>query len=216
MAFQTVCISFTLESGGEEIGHAVAEQLGFRYVDEEIITRAAHLAQVEPEVVAASEEKQSLLQRLLELLSSAQVVIDPESLAAGHPVDSFQPPAFVPISSDDLRILIRAAIHEVGRIGNAVIVAHAASMALAGKPGVLRVLITAPDETRIQRLAQAKMIMPADAGFAISESDSGRSSYFRTFYKIPVELPTHYDLVLNTEVLSQQQAATLIVAAARS
>jgi len=35
---------------------------------------------------------------------------------------------------------------------NAVIVAHAASMALSGREGMLRVLITASPEVRIQRL----------------------------------------------------------------
>src|SRR5437868_8368582 len=112
MKFQTVCISFTQESAGERIGQAVAAALGYRFVDEEIIFKAADLAGVEPERVAAAEQKQPFLQRLLEILSSAHLTVDP--LVRSEPARSSA------ASSDELRDMIRAAIHEVGRIGKAV------------------------------------------------------------------------------------------------
>ena len=49
--------------------------------------------------------------------------------------------------SDELRNLIRMAIEETAERGNVVIVAHAASHALAGRYDVLRVLVTASAET---------------------------------------------------------------------
>src|SRR5262249_30953715 len=66
MGFRVVCISRTTAAGGEDVGQAVAQQLGFRYVDEQIIRRAAQHAQVDPVLVAKSEHHQPLLQRLLE------------------------------------------------------------------------------------------------------------------------------------------------------
>src|SRR5262245_12923002 len=69
MPAQTVCISRTHAALGEEIGTLVAEQLGFRYVDEQVIERAARLAQVDPKLVAKVEERQPLLQRLTEKLA---------------------------------------------------------------------------------------------------------------------------------------------------
>jgi cytidylate kinase len=89
-------------------------------------------------------------------------------------------------------------------------------MALAGSPGVLRVLVTAPDETRRDRLAQDQTLTAAEAADILFKSDEGRRNYFRTFYKLTQELPTHYDIVLNTEVLTPGQATALIVLAARS
>ena len=41
MGVRAVCISRTVAAGGEEVGKGVAETLGFRYVDEEIITIVA-------------------------------------------------------------------------------------------------------------------------------------------------------------------------------
>jgi cytidylate kinase len=88
-------------------------------------------------------------------------------------------------------------------------------MALAGKPCVLRLLVTAAEETRRDRLAQDGTRTAAEAAEIISESDQGRSNFFRTFYKLEQELPTHYDTVLNTDVLTPEQVTALIVSAAR-
>jgi hypothetical protein len=61
MGFRVVCISRTSAAGGENVGHEVARRLGFRYVDEQIIERAAQRAQVDPALVAATEHRQPLL-----------------------------------------------------------------------------------------------------------------------------------------------------------
>jgi hypothetical protein len=217
MGFRVVCISRTTAAGGENVGDAVAQRLRFRYVDEQIIERASQLAQVDPKLVEAAEHRRPLLQRLLDKLAMAHDLAGPVSLATGVPLDAFAPsPVGYQAIPEDLRVLIRAAIHEVATVGQAVIVAHAASMALAGMEGVLRVLVTASPATRAHRLAVAQGISADDAATAIAKSDRERQAYFREFYKITDELPTQYDLVINTDVLTPQQAVEVIIAAAQS
>jgi len=217
MSVRVVCISRTIAAGGEAIGHQVAARLGFRYVDEQIIKKAAEQAQVDPVLVAATEHPQPLLQRLIDRLSMATALVGPVSLATGVPLDIFAPtPTGYRAMPDDLRLLIRAAIHEVARAGQVVIVAHAASMALAGSEALLRVLVTASAHTRAARLAAAQDISVADAAVQVAASDRERREYFRHFYKIKEELPTHYDLVINTDALTAEQAVELIVAAAQA
>ena len=48
----------------------------------------------------------------------------------------------------------------------------------------------------------------------MKDSDAGRRDYLRRFYNVDNELPTHYDLVVNTDALSVEQAAELISRAA--
>ena len=215
MGFNVVCISRTLAAGGEVIGQAVAQRLGYRYVDEEIVTKAAQKAQVDPHIVAAAEHKRPLLQRLLDALASAQGLADPMATASGLPLEFFYQPAPLQprATPDDLRALIRATIIEVASAGDAVIVAHAASMALAGHESVLRVLVTASPETRARRMAAGEGISESDAGVAVAASDRERRDYFRQFYKLKEEQPTRYDIVLNTDVLTPEQTVSLIVAA---
>ena len=48
----------------------------------------------------------------------------------------------------------------------------------------------------------------------MSTIDAGRADYLKRFYGISEELPTHYDLVVNTDAVSVEQAAELISLAA--
>src|SRR5262245_25983222 len=80
MQSRVVCISATDAASGASVGRRVAGSLGFRYVDEQIVTRAAELAQVAPAVVAAAEKRQPLLQRIIDKLAAAQDMIGPVAL----------------------------------------------------------------------------------------------------------------------------------------
>src|SRR5262249_56011940 len=122
MAFGVICISRTAAAGGEDIGQTVAQQLGFRYIDEQIITRAAQQAQVDPALVEAAEHRQSLMQRLMDKLALAGDLAGPMSLATGVPVDAFVPGAAgYHATPDDLRVVIRAAIHAIAHAPHALL-----------------------------------------------------------------------------------------------
>jgi cytidylate kinase len=202
---------------GEAIGNLVAQRLDFRYVDEQVIQRAAHLAQVDPKLVAAVEQRQPLLRRVLDKLTAARGLVGPAAIALGVPVSgAFDDPHAHRGSADDLRILIQAAIHEIADQGRAVILAHAASMALAERRDVVRVLITASDATRAERLAATNGLAAEAAAAEIAASDRNRRDYFQRFYDVAEELPTHYDLVINTDVLAPDHAADAIACIVRA
>jgi hypothetical protein len=212
MAARVVCISRTIAALGEEIGSLVAERLSFRYVDEQVIERAARLAQVDPKLVEAAEHRQSLLRSLFGKLSAARDLIGPATLAVAAP--GFPKRPGYQATPEDLRLLIRAAIDELAREGQAVIVAHGASMTLATRADVVRVLVTASAETRARRLTVSRGLTAKAAGEAVASSDRNRRDYFRRFYELQEE-PTHYDLVVNTDVLTPEHAADVIVCAAQ-
>ena len=217
MAAQVVCISRTHAALGEEIGDLVAERLSFRYVDEQVIERAARLAQVDPKLVEAAEQRQPLLRGLMEKLAAARDLVGPATLAFGVPVAAvFSEHERYRGTPDDLRLLIQATIQEIASDGRAVIVAHAASMTLATRTDVVRVLVTASAETRARRLVAAQGIALEAAAAVVATSDRSRRDYFRRFHDIAQELPTHYDVVVNTDVLAPEQAAEVIVCAARA
>src|SRR5262245_24428374 len=118
------------------------------------------------------------------------------------------------VRSHDLRALIRETVVETAGKGDVVIVAHAASFALGDRDDVLRVLITAPPEVRTARLAEARGVDRGEAAKELKRSDEARASYIKSFYGIDHELPTHYDLVLNTQNLDRAAAAEIIIHAA--
>lgn len=205
MSRSVVCISHASGAGGEEVGRGVAERLGFLFVDEELIARAAARGGIDPETVADEERRKPMFARLLDYLAEGGAGV---LATAPTALRTDEPP------SEAVRAFIRDAIHEVAKRGNTVIVAHAGSYAVGAGPEVLRVLITAPRETRSKRFAAANGLSDDEAGRAIKRSDSARVDYLKRFYGVGQEHPTHYDLVINTDTLSAEQASTLIVQAA--
>ncbi len=204
MASKAVSISRTLGAHGEEVGRLVATELGFRYVDNEIINKAAERAGVSPDAVAGNEKTQSLLTRILEAIAKAP--LEPEMMVAQaeHPVN-------LTSAYEDL---IEQVIVETAQHGNVVILAHGASIPLAKVSGVFRVLVTASKSTRIERVAAEQDLDEKQAKKTVEESDKERERYFERIYELNRELPTHYDLVVNTDVLSTEQAARIISHAA--
>ncbi len=204
MTSRIISVSRSLGAGGEEVGRTVAKELGFRYADEEIIVEAAQKAGVSPETVAQAEHTPGLITRILE--SMARFPIDPES----WPARVMLPPA-----SPGYETLIVRVVQETAKEGAVVIVAHGASIPLAGTGGLLRVLVTGSPAARAERLAREAGMGKTEARKAVDESDRQRRGYLRRFYDLRQELPTHYDLVVNTDVLAAPLAARLVVIAAR-
>lgn len=185
----------------------MARLLGFRLIDQDIVTRAAVEAGVDKDVIADVEQRKSVLVRLIEGLG-------PAGMAAGYGIAPAAIHGHGQPATDELRGLIQSVIEETAAAGEAVIVAHAASLALAEHDDVLRVLVTASPHTRGRRLAAALGVSETEAARTVKQSDAGRADYIKRFYRINSELPTHYDLVINTDRLAPEHAAQLIAQAA--
>jgi cytidylate kinase len=202
-----VCISHASGAGGEEVGRLVAERLGFLCVDEEIVASAAVKGGIGAAEVADEERRKSLVVKVLGAMARG----GGEAWAFGGtvPLRSGEE-----LNSDDIQALIRETIEQTAARGNAVIVAHAASHAISPGPAVLRVLVTASPQTRAARVSDAEGRDQAGTARALKDSDSGRADYLKRFYDVGEELPTHYDLVFNTDTLSVERVAELVAQAA--
>ena len=77
-------------------------------------------------------------------------------------------------------------------------------------------LVTAPPEARARQLLVENGLDDDRADKRIRTVDLARADYLKRFYGVDRELPTHYDLVVNTETLDPERAADLaVVEAAR-
>ena len=203
LARQAICISHATGADGETVGRAVAERLGFRYVDDDVIAEAAEWAELDPALVADAERRRPLAARLLGRMGgqSSSTRLPTGETSRGLPSDA------------DLRHLISEALRTFADAGSVVIVAHAASFALAGRD-VLRVLVTATPETRAKRIGEARGIDERNAAKVVKDEDAGRADYLKRFYGVERELPTQFDVVVNTDTLTPARAADIVVTAA--
>jgi cytidylate kinase-like protein len=216
LRYDVVCITSELGAGSEPVGRALADRLGFRYFDDEIIALASEKAGIDSTVVAGAEHHSSLLSRLMDVLLTPPMHVDRILPITGDgPYYSRENPPPVRVPQETLRRLIQAAIVEIADRGTAVVVAHGASIVLRGRDDVLRLHVTASPETRAERLRRAgKLLSPDDAERAVTESDRERQRYLKRSFDIDRELPTHYDLVINTDALGVEQAVGAVAAAA--
>ena len=203
LPYTVICISRVTGSGGDEIGRLVAEELGFLYVDDEIIARAAEKGGVSPSDVADAQRRKSLLHRVLDSLGSD---LGAEASALSQP-----PPE---LRDDSLQRLVVDVVEELAGQGNVVIAAHGASFVLAGVPDVLRVHVTASPEVRSERVSASAGLDRKASVKSIRDSDRSRTDYLSRFYAIESEQPTHYDVVLNTDRLRTTDAAEIVARAA--
>ena len=202
MTASTITVAWTDGAHGEPIARELASQLGFRFLNEEIVERAAHHAGVGPSTISSVEHRESLAARILRSLSSLQLA----------EVGAYAP--YVPDETPAYREVIKHVVRAAGREGSIVIGLHGAGVTLAGTPGLLRVFVTAPRDVRVRRLIEETAVAEKDARAAVEKTDAARRDYFRRFFNIDEERPTQYDLVVNTAVVSVDVTVRTILAAA--
>ena len=168
-----------------------------------MIEQAGEWAELAPAFVADAERRKPLMDRVFGRLADrpSTPLLPTGQAGRSLPTDA------------DLQLLIKQVLASLADEGSVVIVAHAASFALAGQD-VLRVFVTASTETRAQRVAAAKDIDLRAAARVLKEEDANRADYLKRFYGVEREQPTHYDLVVNTDVLTPERAVGTVLAAA--
>jgi len=208
MNTRVVSISRQVGSGGEEVARQTAQRLGFRYIDYQVIQTAAREAGVSPETVSEAEHSPSLLTRILEALARNPSM---PVAAWADPVPLATSPLY---TSTDYRTFIESVIRDVALEGGCLIVGHAAQVILRDRLDTLHVLVTGSPAFRARRIMAGMNVDEKTAMKTVERTDNERLDYFRRFYDTGWLAPCTYDLCLNTDRLSPDQAAALVEQAA--
>jgi len=180
-----ITISHAAYSGGNAIAAAVAQTLGYRSIDREVLIEASKLYGI-PEA------------KYLEVLESESRWWERwrESLRL-------------------YRITLQAAMCEVAQGGQMVYHGRAGQQLLPGIGHVLRVLIVAPMDYRIGVVRAQKGMDEQNARQFIHELDRVRGRRFRALFNEEWQEPVGYDLILNSGRVSAESAGTTIVELSR-
>ena len=208
MNIRVVAISRQVGTAGEEVASGVAEKLGFRLVDYQVIQQAAREAGVSTETVSEAEHTPSLVTRILESLARNPSM---PVAAWADPVPLATSPLY---TSADYRRFIEDVIRDLADQGEHVIVGHGAQVILGNRHDTLRVLVTGSPEARARRIMAGMNVDEKTALRTVERTDSERLDYFRRFYDAGWLTPCTYDLCLNTDRMTPEQAADLAVSAA--
>ena len=185
-----VTISRTAGSKGSQVALEVARKLGWQVYGREIVDYIARTAKVRSSVVESFDEK-----RRSEIQSWIQTAIDRHALGHDRYLHHL------------LQVLLTIAEH-----GRAVIIGRGAHLVLPPERGV-RVLITAPLETRVNNLVEEHGLSRSEARKQVEQRDSERERWLRHFFKAEANDPTCFDLVLNTGTWRVEEAAEIVIRA---
>jgi len=198
-----VAIGRELGAGGGDVGERIARQLGAELLDQQIVNLVAErLGAPASYVEARDEHVEGFVDRLFRVITSAY----PEAYAAEG----------LPDWSEERMVELTATIiREHAGSHSLVVIGRGAPMLLRDRRDAARAFITAPFDLRVQRV-QARMGCSADeAARAVKKSDQNRLAYMQQHYHADWRDPHLYDIVVNTEHLSAEAAAELIITAAR-
>ncbi len=202
-----ITISRQYGAGGSEVARRVADALGWRVVDNELIDRVASRAGLSPEEVARRDERApGFVERLTRALSRSS----PESFPA--PADKVPEPEEAALVK-----ITEGVVAEMAAEGRVVLVGRAGPAVLGAEHSALHVKLVAAAEFRVGRvLAEGRMGTAKDAEAAMQEADTNRARYLKRYYGLDWSDPTNYHLVLNTGLLGLDGAAAVIVERARA
>lgn len=204
MAAGVVTFAVQLGSDGTAIARELADRLGLRYLDSEVIAQAAGIAGVSPDTVAAAERWPTFVERMLERLALTTVVS--EGVLPAPPAS----PATMMLTSADYRALIEQVVLSLAEEGNCVIIGHAGQAILKDRPSVFKVLVHGAKQKRALRLAIEEGIDEKQALERVKSHDSQRTTFFKNAYDIDWLDSEVYNLTLNTDDVDFETAVSLV------
>lgn len=186
MAVTIVAISRELGSGGTTIGAAVAKELGFRYVDREVILKAAEAHHVPAEKLEDIDERR---------------------LTFWERFDE---------EKRRFLVFIESAFYAHAEEGNVVMVGRGGPLLLQGVSHAVRARIMAPFEVRVRRVMEEYKLDQRAAGARVRSYDRQQATRQEYLFGVDWTSPEYYDLVLNTAEGAWSHFVDFVVWLARS
>jgi cytidylate kinase len=197
-----VTIRGTMGSGTPEIGRLIAERLHIAYVDREIIAQVATQIKRPKQDIAAKEiPPGSLLGRISEALEHN----------AYSRASAYLPTWELPLEDTQYLPALESVIKELARSGSIVIRGRGSQFILKDFPGALHVLVVAPFELRVKRIMESSKTKEGETKKEIENFDRSRRVFTKRYFHADLEDPVNYDLVVNTEKLSFENASSIII-----
>lgn len=195
-----ITLSRQMGSGGTYIGYLLAKELGYKYIDREILRQAAKHLKTEATWLENYDERSSgLLANVL------------RGFSLGTPETSLVSPQSRPVYDRELFTLECSIMNDVADRYNAVIIGRGGFYALRNRPGVLRVFIHAPLEFRIKRFMQVKKgVSREEARSEIEESDKRKAKFIKDMVGINWTNSLNYHMCIDASRVGIQSSVEMI------
>ena len=94
--------------------------------------------------------------------------------------------------------------------GNVILIGRGANLVTAKLPHLLHVRLVAPLENRIEHCREAYNMTRAEARKFCPAADRARRRYLKKYFHVRIEDPLYYHMIINTSLVSYDEAARII------
>jgi len=199
MAHQVYTIGREFGSMGLLVGQKLAERLGIKYYDKELLQQAAKDSGFCEEIFENHDEKAS---------NSFLYSLVMDTYSAGN----YAAAPFLDMPLNHKVFLAQFdTIKKIAENESCVIVGRCADYALANHPDVINVFIRAELEDRIKIISKRMDMTENKAKDLIMKNDKQRASYYNYYTSKKWGDTASYDLCINTSKISVDNAVDLIL-----
>ena len=191
--FPVITITRQYGCGGRKLGKSLAQDLGIKFYDNELIALIAKESGMSPQVVEKSEG------RLDSALLYQMVMQD------------FSVPLEKSLSTNDaLFVATSRAVRQVAKTSPCVIVGRGADKILQDNPRCIRVLLYADYEHKLELCRADYGQDKEQATESMRLQDRARAEYYRQYFGKDLMDPQNYQLCLNVGALGEKRCREII------
>ena len=181
-----ITISREYGSGGRYVGRLIADKLGIKFYDKEIITKLAEKTGLSEEYIENNEQKKETL----------------ANLNNGY--------YFGLNNSDELFLKEAELIKELASKESCVIIGRCADFTLKDRKNVIKVFIYSNMEDKINRATKFYKLDKEKAKKEITRIDKLRANHYKYYTQKKWNDHSNYDICINTATLGVEKSAELV------
>ena len=195
-----ITISREYGAGGSSVARTIAERLGWKLVDNQIVEEIARRAGM---TTAEAQERVERSPTFVERLIRALAASNPELLTLA----SVQPPD---AADAQLKQITEQVVAESAS-NHAVLVGRAASAVIGRREDALHIKLVGSVEHRREVIAKRLGVSPEEAARKVRDVDAHRAEYHRKWYERDWADAHNYHLVINVGWVGLEGAADIVV-----
>lgn len=181
-----ITISREYGSGGRYIGRLVADKLGIKFYDKDLVNALAEKTGLSPEYIEKNEQKRNIL-------------------------DSLNNGCYYNLTNaDELFVEESNLIKELAQKESCVIIGRCSDFILKDNDNVINIFIYSDMQDKIKRAVERYGISQKDAEKEIKNTDKLRSNHYKHYTGKTWGDSSNYDLCINSDTFGVEKAADMI------
>lgn len=198
-----ITISREVGSGGRTIGRALAEKLGVRFCDKNLINSLVEKFDLSAKNIEMIKgQKKNWLADILQRITPV-----PHAGALGSTGQEFAPA----VTNDELFRAESEILKEIAAQESCVIAGRSGFFILKDCPNKLDILIRSSLSNRISRIMEKQNVSREEAERIVERVDAQRENFVRRYTDTSRYDARNYDLVLNVDGLTGDEAVDIIL-----